>query len=112
MNLLIAIALGLLFGVGLFQMLRRNVIRSAIGLLLMGNAVNLLLIHAGVYDGPAPPYTTMTEAGPPTDPLPQAFVLTAVVIGLGGFAFVLTLLVVLTSRYRTGDTGEIDQLKH
>ncbi len=125
MNLLIAIVLGGMFGVGIFQLLRRNVIRSAIGLMLMGNAVNLLLIHCGAYDGAIPAYTTMVQAGPDgspgltsaagehvADPLPQALVLTAIVIGLGGFAFVLGMVVVLTARYRTGDTGELDALKY
>ncbi|MEM1098260.1 MAG: sodium:proton antiporter [Planctomycetota bacterium] len=115
MNLLIAIVLGGMFGVGVFQVLRRNVIRSAIGLMLMGNAVNLLLIHCGAYDGVIAPYTTMAEATPElqvADPLPQALVLTAIVIGLGGFAFVLGMVVVLTSRYRTGDTGCLSELKH
>ena len=61
MELLTALAIGLLFAVGVFQMLRRNVIRSVIGLIILGNAVNLFLLSTGVVDGIDPAYTT--EAG-------------------------------------------------
>lgn len=111
MDLLIALTLGILFGVGLFQMLRRNVIRSAIGLIITGNAVNLLLVHCGAYRGTVPAYTTFTQ-GVPSDPLPQALVLTAIVIGLGGFAFVLGMLYIFSVRYHASDMAQISRLKH
>jgi multicomponent Na+:H+ antiporter subunit C len=40
-----------LFGIAIFQMLRRNVIRSAIGVILLGNAINLFLFSTGAYNG-------------------------------------------------------------
>jgi multicomponent Na+:H+ antiporter subunit C len=113
MELLIAITLGTMFGVGLHQLLRRNVIRSAMGLVLMGNAVNLFLIHCGAYRGVVAPYTTLVADGQtPSDPLPQALVLTAIVIGMGGFSFVLAMLYVLALRDQTGDMAKVDQLRH
>jgi hypothetical protein len=53
MELLTAIAVGLLFAIGVFQMLRRNVIRSVIGLMILANAVNLFLLSTGAYEGAA-----------------------------------------------------------
>ncbi|MBX3404110.1 MAG: NADH-quinone oxidoreductase subunit K [Phycisphaeraceae bacterium] len=110
MELVIALTLGLIFGVGVHQMLRRNVIRSAMGLVLVSNAVNLFLIHCGAYRGITPPYTTIE--GQSSDPLPQALVLTAIVIGMGGFSFVLAMLYVFALRDRTGDMANVSQLKH
>jgi multicomponent Na+:H+ antiporter subunit C len=110
MDVLIAASIGAMFGIGVFQMLRRNVIRSAIGLVIVSNAVNLFLIYCGAYDGVAPPY--VKARGQISDPLPQALVLTAIVIATGGFAFVLAMLYVFGVRYRTGDMRSIDRLRN
>ncbi len=110
MELLTAIAVGTLFGVGIFQLLRRNVIRSAIGIVLLGNAINLFLLSSGAYEGVTPAYTT--AAGQRSDALPQALVLTAIVIGMGGLAFVLSLLIMVAARERTSDMDKIAGLHH
>lgn len=110
MELLYALAIGALFATGVFQVLRRNVVRSAIGLILISNAVNLLLLSAGAYDGLAAAYTTATAQR--SDALPQALVLTAIVISLAGFSFVLALLYVLSARFGTSDSDEISGLRH
>ena len=110
MNLITAIAIGVLFGAGIYQILRRNVIRAAIGLVLLANAVNLFLLTAGAYNGRAAAYTTVLEQ--PSDPLPQALVLTAIVISMGGFAFVLSLLYAISTRYKTSDSDDMKGLKN
>lgn len=110
MELLTAIGIGILFGIGIFQILRRNVIRSVIGVMIMMNAINLYLISSGAYIGLNAPYTTFSSQ--PSDALPQELVLTAIVIGLGGFAFVLSLLYVLSKRYHTTDQDQINRLKY
>jgi len=110
MQLLTAITIGALFGIGVFQLLRRNILRSAIGLIIIGNAVNLFLLSTGVYEGAAAAYSTATEQR--SDALPQALVLTAIVIGMGAVAFVLALLIVISTRYHTADMDEVDELKH
>ncbi|MCS6992852.1 MAG: sodium:proton antiporter [Anaerolineales bacterium] len=110
MNLITALVIGTLFAAGIYQILRRNVIRAAIGLALISNAINLYLFSMGTYNGLAAAYTTATEQI--SDPLPQALVLTAIVISAGGFAFVLGLLYVLSTRYKTSDSDEINGLKH
>lgn len=110
MNWLIALGIGILFGAGVYQILRRNLIRAAIGLVLVSNAVNLFLFSAGAYNGNYPPY--YQAAGQISDPLPQALVLTAIVISMGGFAFVLSLLYVMSTRYKTSDSDDVQGLKN
>lgn len=96
--------------IGIFQLLRRNVIRSAIGLMILANGVNLFLLTTGAYEGIDPAYTT--EAGVRSDALPQALILTAIVISMGGTAFVLSMLYIISARYKTADMDEVDNLKH
>ncbi|MEJ5240440.1 MAG: sodium:proton antiporter [Anaerolineales bacterium] len=110
MNLLTALAIGLLFAAGIFQILRRNLIRAAIGLVLISNALNLFLFSVGAYNGVEAAYANAT--GQISDPLPQALVLTAIVISMGGFAFVLSLLYVIATRYKTGDSDQVTELKN
>ncbi|MEM7799954.1 MAG: sodium:proton antiporter [Chloroflexota bacterium] len=110
MELLIAIGIGILFGVSIYQILQRNVIRSAIGIILLSSAINLFLLSAGTTSGVVPAYTTF--AGTQADPLPQAFVLTAIVISMGGLAFILSMLYVISTRYQTSDLDRVEGLKH
>lgn len=110
MNLLTSLAIGILFAAGIYQILRRNVIRAAIGLVLLSNAVNLFLFSTGAYNGQAAAYST--AVGQISDPLPQALVLTAIVISMGGFSFVLSLLYVISTRYKTSDGDEVKGLKN
>jgi multicomponent Na+:H+ antiporter subunit C len=110
MELLTALAVGLLFAIGIFQMLRRNVIRSVIGLMILSNAINLFLLSTGAYAGLSAPYTTVAETR--SDALPQALILTAIVISMGGFSFILAMLYIISARYKTSDMDEIDGLKY
>ena len=110
MEILTALAVGLMFAVGLFQMLRRNVIRSVIGLFILSNAVNLFLLSSGAYSGIVAAYTY--NLGQRSDALPQALILTAIVISMGGFALILAMLSVLSIRYHTSDSDEISKLQH
>jgi len=103
MELLIAIAVGALFGIAIFQILRRNVIRSAIGVILLGNAINLFLLSTGVYNGLVAAYTE--TVGQRSDALPQALVLTAIVIGFATTA--LYLVIMIGARGLTG-TDHVD----
>jgi len=110
MEFLTALAVGLMFAVGLFQILRRNTIRSVIGLFILSNAINLFLLSSGAYAGIAAAYTT--NMGQRSDALPQALILTAIVISMGGFALILSMLSVLSIRYHTSDSDEISKLQH
>jgi multicomponent Na+:H+ antiporter subunit C len=109
-HLLTATTIGLLFAVGIFQLLRRNVVRSAIGLIVISNAINLFLFTTGAYQGISAAYAGST--GQISDPLPQAMVLTAIIISMGGFAFILGMLYIISVRYKTSDSDQIRGLKH
>ena len=111
MEIMTAFAIGLTFAVGLFQILRRNVIRAAIGLMLLANAVNLFLLYSGAYNGQNAPYVGMA-AGTLSDALPQAMILTAIVISFGETAFILAMLFVVARRYDTCDGDAVDGLKN
>jgi multicomponent Na+:H+ antiporter subunit C len=60
--------------------------------------------------GVDPAYSDL--AGPRSDALPQALVLTAIVISMGGTAFVLAMLYIVSSRYQTSDMDEVNGLKN
>jgi multicomponent Na+:H+ antiporter subunit C len=110
MEFLYALAVGVLFAIGIFQMLRRNVIRSVIGLVILANAINLFLMSTGAYSGVVPAYANLS--GVRSDALPQALILTAIVISMGGTAFILSMLYIISARYKTSDMDEINGLKH
>ena len=110
MELLTALAVGTLFGISIFQLLRRNVIRSAIGLILLSSAINLFLLSTGAYEGTTAAYTD--SVGQRSDALPQAMILTAIVISMGGIALVLSMLYIVSARSRTSDMDEVKGLKH
>ena len=109
MELLTALAIGALFGIAIFQLLRRNMIRSVIGLTLLGSAINLFLLSTGAYEGIVAAYAEAT--GQRSDALPQALILTAIVISMGGISLVLSMLYVLSARYRTSDVEEVNKLR-
>lgn len=105
MELIKSAAIGLLFGVGIFLLLRRNILRSVIGLMTISNAINLLLLSTGAYNGILAAYDG--ASGVTSDPLPQALILTAIVISMGGLSFVLSLIYIISVRYQTSDSDEI-----
>lgn len=81
MNIVYAVSVGLLFAMGVYQLLGRDLVRIAFGLYLMFNAVNLLIMAEGTVPGRVAPFVQL--GGPMVDPLVQAMVLTAIVIGFG-----------------------------
>ena len=84
---------GLFFAAAVYLMLSRHIIRILIGVALLGNAVNLLLFVAGRVTREIPPVITAGETLPPAaaNPLPQALILTAIVISFSFFAFLMVL---------------------
>lgn len=87
-----AILTGVLYTAGVYMILRRSILKFIIGIIFLSNATNLLVfLSAGLLSG-GPPFTEGREAVEGlADPLPQALVLTAIVIGLGVVAFALAL---------------------
>jgi len=92
LDLIGALVVGCLFAVGTYFMMSWNLQRVAIGFLFLSNGVNLAIIAAtGMPEGARPPLIEGSSDAILADPLPQAFVLTAIVIGLGMAAFLLAL---------------------
>jgi multicomponent Na+:H+ antiporter subunit C len=106
---LLALTTGVLYATGLYMMMRRSIIKLIIGLVLLGHAANLLIFTAGGLTRGKPPL--ITEGVPlvgAADPLPQALILTAIVIGFGVVAFTLVLIYRV---YESVGSDDLDEMK-
>ena len=83
-----ALLIGVLAATGTYLLLHRTLTRIVLGLGLLGNAVNLLILTSGDGPGEVP---IVGREGDVTDPVPQALVLTAIVIGFGVISFLLAM---------------------
>lgn len=95
MDVLLAIAVGGLYATGIYMMLRRSAAKLLIGLGLLSHAANLLIFTAGGVVRGRPPVVSKGETRPldvVADPLPQALILTAIVISFAVLAFALVLI--------------------
>lgn len=111
LGLLHAVIVGVLFGTGTYMVLQRSPIRLILGLGLLSHGVNLLLFASGRLQRGIPPIVADKEAfhgeiAAFVDPLPQALILTAIVISFGITAFI----VVLVNRRNTVVHGEDEAL--
>lgn len=106
-----------LFVLGLYCLVaKKNIIKKIIGVITMEYAVNLFLILVGYKVGGIAPILTKGASktkfiAKSVDPLPQALVLTAIVIGLGTIALMVALCIRLYERYGTFDMSEIRRLR-
>lgn len=101
---------GVLFTFGCYLVLSRLMVRILIGFALIGNAVNLLLFTVGRLTREAPPIIGATEktlAAGSANPLPQALILTAIVISFSFFAFLLVLVGRAYTMLKTDDADEL-----
>ena len=103
----------LLVLIGLYAVVtKRNIIRIVIGFSLVEYAVNLFFALVGFKRDALPPIITdVAQTRNFVDPLPQALVLTAIVIGLATTALMLALAMRIYEKYRTFDITEIRRLK-
>lgn len=95
MDGLIALVVGALVAMSILLVLRRTLFSVVVGLLLLGNGTNLLVFTMGRLARAAPPLVHAGASAPDepfANPLPQAFVLTAIVINFGLMAFSLILM--------------------
>jgi multicomponent Na+:H+ antiporter subunit C len=88
MSAVMMLVIGVLFAVGSYLLMERSLTRIALGVGVIGNGINLLIIATGSRSGEAP---ILGRDGELADPLPQALVLTAIVIGFGLLSFLLAL---------------------
>ncbi len=91
-NLTLLLVVGVLFAVGIYLLLERSLTRVLLGLMLLTNGANLLLLTTGGYAGLAPIFNKDIPAAEFNDPLPQAFILTSIVISFAVSSFMLGLI--------------------
>jgi multicomponent Na+:H+ antiporter subunit C len=103
-TLLFAVAVGVIFGCGAYLLLKADLFRIVLGIMLIANAANLALITSGLRRGPAP---ISPGADPVSDPLVQALAITAIVIGFATAALLLSLAYRI---YSTAQTVDLDEL--
>ncbi|MBE0599064.1 MAG: Na+/H+ antiporter subunit C [Desulfuromonadales bacterium] len=111
MEFLLALVIGALFGSGIYLILRRNPVKLVIGLGLLSNAVNLLIFVAAGLTRGMPPLIHEPAVRPLegiADPLPQALILTAIVISFGMLAFTLVLF---RRTFETVGKADLDELR-
>ncbi|WP_119696117.1 Na(+)/H(+) antiporter subunit C [Microbacterium halotolerans] len=101
-SLSLVVVMAVLYAAGVFAMMERSLTRVLIGFLLLGNATNLLLLIAMGFPGVSPFHG---NAGEQSDPLPQALMLTAIVITFAVSAFLLALI------YRSWQLGQEDTVR-
>ncbi len=102
-----------LFLIGLYCVLiKKNLLKIVMGIVIMEYSVNLFLIMVGYKAGAIAPIITR-EAGRPgyVDPLPQALVITAIVIGIATLALIVALCMRIYQRYKTFDITKIRRLR-
>ncbi len=113
----------LLFVIGLLcAVVKKNMVKIIIGIMIMEYAVNLFLIMLGYRLGGVAPIVSPTDVNSEgallpqfisssVDPLPQALVLTSIVIGLGTLALMVSICIRTYERYGTFDITEIRRLQ-
>ncbi|NLS19767.1 Na+/H+ antiporter subunit C [Rhizobium sp. P40RR-XXII] len=110
MEAVFAVVVGLFFAAAIYLMLSKFSIRIMLGIAILGNAVNLLLFTAGRVTPEVPPIiqkgaSTLDNAA--ANPLPQALILTAIVISFSFLAFLLVLTYRAYQDLKTDNTGEM-----
>jgi multicomponent Na+:H+ antiporter subunit C len=106
----VAMALGTVIAAGTYLALSRDLLRCLIGLALLGNGINLLLFSSGRLISTTPPVIVAgaTNLGNAANPLPQALVLTAIVIS---FALLCFSLVMGIRLIRLAGSNDVNQLR-
>jgi len=107
-ELFLTVAIGILFGTGTYLILRRNLLKVVIGFSLVSHGTNLLLLTTGKLKRGAVPILQEGFQGPHADPLPQALILTAIVISFAVTAFMLALVY---RTYQTVGTDDLDRMR-
>jgi multicomponent Na+:H+ antiporter subunit C len=136
-EIMTALTISILFGIGIYMILKRDLIKIAIGFNFISHSINLMIVTSGVLQGTLVPIFTETmthstgfiftddyangtlapiitgaaDTGAFTDPLTQALVLTAIVISFATTAVLLTLAYRINEEYGTTDVDELRRLR-
>lgn len=104
-SIVLVVVMSVLYACGVYLLLERSVTKVLLGFLLVGNATNLLLIIVAGPAGLAPIVAPGVDSSEMTDPLPQALILTAIVITFAVSAFLMALI------YRSWRLGTQDRVE-
>ncbi|PRD52630.1 Na+/H+ antiporter subunit C [Sphingobacterium gobiense] len=110
MELLLVLVLGLLYAGGIYLVLRRSMVRLLLGIMLLSNGTNVLIFVIGNITKGSPPVIGSAEKVFQeiyADPIPQALILTAIVISFGLTSFAIVLL---KRVYALVDSDDLDDL--
>lgn len=109
MEPLYVLAIGVMASVAAYLLMSRNVLRMVLGLLLLGNSANLTIFVAGRMSSTLPPLVAIGETTIEisANPLPQALILTAIVISFALVAFTVVLLQRSHARMHIVDTDRM-----
>ncbi|MDD3772460.1 MAG: Na+/H+ antiporter subunit C [Weeksellaceae bacterium] len=110
MELLLVLLVGVFYAAGIFLMLRRSMVKLLLGLLLLGNGANILIFLMGGLTKGKPPILGENEkhfTDAYADPVPQALILTAIVIS---FALTAFAIILLKKVYATTGSDDLDSL--
>ena len=102
--MIIAVTIAVLVAGGVYMILQRGMVRIVFGMGLGSHATNLLILATGIGAWRSEPFAERTPLSDAADPLPQAFVLTAIVITMATTAFMLT----LAALGRSDDTRTVE----
>lgn len=110
MELILVGLIGILYASGMYMILRRSMVKLLLGIMLLGNATNILIFLLGNLTAGKPPVIppdmkVFTDIY--ADPIPQALILTAIVISFGLTAFAIVLL---KRVYVLVDSDDLDDL--
>jgi len=111
MEILWSLVVGVFVASGIYLMLERHILRLLFGLILLSSAVNIAIFTAGRLTPGLPPLIDTQFILPPegaANPLPQALILTAIVIGFGLLVFALMLFY---RAYSEADSADIDAMQ-
>lgn len=108
MKMMLPLVIGVLFASGTYLILQKNILKLVLGMSLISHAANLVLISSGWIGQGQVPILGQDETRPFVDPIPQALILTAIVIGFAALAF---LLVLALRVYRDLKTANIEEIR-
>lgn len=115
MEIMLSALIGILYAAGIYLLLRRSLVKLILGIIFLSNATNLLVFISGGLSGASPDFIREGEKivhAQYADPLPQALVLTSVVIGFGISALILVLKFKYFQETGTNDLDKVTETEN
>lgn len=110
MTILLCWLVGCLVAISIYLILSQQLMRWLFGIVILSSTINLIIFIGGRLQTITPPFVSANSVAPPqlvANPLPQALILTAIVIGFGLLAFSLVLVRKIWQGFKTLDTDKL-----